>query len=601
MAKKYTSAEIEIKGKDTTAKSMKSAQQRVGGLTKLVKSYFAEMAAGYLIVRKIVNVTQDLVNAYNKQLTSEAKLIATLKSTGRWTQSLQEDMFAFAKEMQSTTGIADELVIAAESIMATFTKINTDTFPEAIELAADMSTLFGQDLQQSVIQLGTALNDPIVGVGRLKRIGISFSEDQKKSIELFMAQNDIMSAQRVILDELQVELGGVAKALGETTAGQMKILSAAFGDLKEQMGETITDAIAPMLPLAISMVIKLGEWVEAKNDLRDAYALIKKPMEITNLNMDLELQLAKQLTLANDIQALSLRKLSIDNREYGRGIESTTGALGEEIAAMQQELAAVNTAIPLIKQAITAKENQKVVIDETIERIEEEIEVVIEATDKWTRWANSLDGYNQAFEITDEIMVRNIDTTFQAFHAAQIYHAELKSMTETILELNDAAEEQALKILPLWEQSWQTMGDSTMTLAERIKEVFKNLFASLLEMIGKELLIRAMKALIPLAGLFNPAGAALAFVGSAAAFTAAGYVKSLREGGNFITSGPEIIMVGDNPGGRERVQVTPMGSPNIGGSGMFHVTVNIGSRTFYDDITEASANGEIVINASNVR
>jgi hypothetical protein len=36
-------------------------------------------------------------------------------------------------------------------------------------------------------------------------------------------------------------------------------------------------------------------------------------------------------------------------------------------------------------------------------------------------------------------------------------------------------------------------------------------------------------------------------------------------GGDFITDGPQMIMVGDNAGGRERVQVTPLSSPNVNG------------------------------------
>ena len=36
-------------------------------------------------------------------------------------------------------------------------------------------------------------------------------------------------------------------------------------------------------------------------------------------------------------------------------------------------------------------------------------------------------------------------------------------------------------------------------------------------------------------------------------------------GGDFVTTGPQMIMVGDNPGGRERVQVTPLSSPNVAG------------------------------------
>jgi|TARA_R100000479_G_scaffold170913_1_gene113954 hypothetical protein len=57
-------------------------------------------------------------------------------------------------------------------------------------------------------------------------------------------------------------------------------------------------------------------------------------------------------------------------------------------------------------------------------------------------------------------------------------------------------------------------------------------------------------------------------------------------GGDFITSGPQMIMVGDNPGGRERVQVTPLSSPNI--NGPQGVTINLrgnilGTREFVRD------------------
>lgn len=57
-------------------------------------------------------------------------------------------------------------------------------------------------------------------------------------------------------------------------------------------------------------------------------------------------------------------------------------------------------------------------------------------------------------------------------------------------------------------------------------------------------------------------------------------------GGDFVTSGPQMIMVGDNPGGRERVQVTPLSSPNI--NGPQGVTINLqgnifGTREFVRD------------------
>jgi len=55
-------------------------------------------------------------------------------------------------------------------------------------------------------------------------------------------------------------------------------------------------------------------------------------------------------------------------------------------------------------------------------------------------------------------------------------------------------------------------------------------------------------------------------------------------GANFITGGPTSLLVGDNPGGREHVQVTPLSSPNINGPrGGNHITVNVQGRVGASD------------------
>ena len=38
-------------------------------------------------------------------------------------------------------------------------------------------------------------------------------------------------------------------------------------------------------------------------------------------------------------------------------------------------------------------------------------------------------------------------------------------------------------------------------------------------------------------------------------------------GGSFITDGQQSITVGDNPGGRERVDITPLSTPDFGDAG----------------------------------
>lgn len=63
----------------------------------------------------------------------------------------------------------------------------------------------------------------------------------------------------------------------------------------------------------------------------------------------------------------------------------------------------------------------------------------------------------------------------------------------------------------------------------------------------------------------GPLAFALAPIAAAAASRLTDSLVGFRRGGDFITTGPTPIMVGDNPGGRERVQVTPISSTNYNG------------------------------------
>ena len=66
-----------------------------------------------------------------------------------------------------------------------------------------------------------------------------------------------------------------------------------------------------------------------------------------------------------------------------------------------------------------------------------------------------------------------------------------------------------------------------------------------------------------------------------------GSIKDFATGGDFITSGEELIRVGDNVGGRERVQITPLSSENIdgpqGGSVVVNFSGNVMSQDFIED------------------
>jgi len=58
-------------------------------------------------------------------------------------------------------------------------------------------------------------------------------------------------------------------------------------------------------------------------------------------------------------------------------------------------------------------------------------------------------------------------------------------------------------------------------------------------------------------------------------------LSSFALGGDFVTSGPQMIMVGE--AGRERVQVTPLQGPNVNGPQGGDITVNIMGGIIQDD------------------
>ena len=78
-------------------------------------------------------------------------------------------------------------------------------------------------------------------------------------------------------------------------------------------------------------------------------------------------------------------------------------------------------------------------------------------------------------------------------------------------------------------------------------------------------------------------GATVASNAAAGAVLMASYAA---KGADFTTTGPQMMMVGDNPGGRERVQVTPLSSPNIAGPQGGAVTVNVSGNVLSQDFVE---------------
>lgn len=220
--------------KKVAATSRKAFTGLGGAVTKLRGAFLA--LGGVLILREITKATE-------RQAQAEAILNNLIETTGSAAGLTAAELQKMASEMQAVTLFGDEMVIEAQNILLTFTKIGREVFPEATKRAADLATILAQgrggevDLKAAAIQLGKALNDPIANLSALSRAGIQFSEDQKETIKGLVESNRLLEAQKIILGELEKQFGGTAEAARNRLGGAFKALRVRIGDVLEAVGE----------------------------------------------------------------------------------------------------------------------------------------------------------------------------------------------------------------------------------------------------------------------------------------------------------------------------------------------------------------------------
>lgn len=220
-------------------KQTKSFQDRMLNLGKMTVGVYA-LARAFSSVTRTVGA---LISDYKVQEQAEAKLKATLEATGNAAGYTAKELVKFAGELQNLTTYGDEATIGMMSVLNTFKEISGETYKRTVRAVQDVSTVMGQDLQSSAVQVGKALNDPIKGVAALGRVGIQFSEDQKRLIKSFAETNQVAKAQEIILKELESQFGGASEAIAKTATGSLTQLANKYGDLRELMGKTSVEAM----------------------------------------------------------------------------------------------------------------------------------------------------------------------------------------------------------------------------------------------------------------------------------------------------------------------------------------------------------------------
>lgn len=411
------------------AQAQATTQSSTGGMTSSV-SKFGGLASLAMTAAAagVVKFGIDSVKAFSEAQQVMAQTEAVLASTGGQAGVTSQDVLNLASRWQNLTGIQDDAIQSSENLLLTFRAVHNeagrgnDIFNQATVAILDMSTALNrgaipsaEQLQQSTIQLGKALNDPIAGMTALKRVGVSFDESQIATIKHLQESGDLMGAQKVILKELSKEFGGAAKAAGDTFAGSMAKLQANINNLQEEIGE--------------ALVPRLADLSSALSDI----ATKKLPETST---------------------AISLFTQGLEDLEVVSSVLPTiTGGWGASLGLLRDALDGTDVQLRLAKDSVSNWAKAVAAGSLTIEQLRKELTATGASTEAVDKIINDVRGTMAQYEAATE-------------SAAE----ETKKATEASRDAAQAYRDQRLAVLAL-SNSFLGILDSAHQVAEAQKEL----------------------------------------------------------------------------------------------------------------------------------
>lgn len=443
-----------IGARDDASKVLDKVKNGIFGFKSAIVGAFA--AIGSI---SFFNEAANAANALQEQL---GRLRGVIEATGGSAGVTAEQIDQFARELdEATLGGADRIREAAAQLL-TFKTIAEDTFFRTLTVAQDLSDVLRTDITQSTIQLAKALEDPVRGLGALRRVGVSFTEEQQTLIKSLVETNQLLQAQDEILKAVEGQVKGAASAAGAGLAGAQDLVNKRLTDFKEIVGQlalpALTAAFNGVASAVGSITAKLKEAVPA---LKEFFGIEE---EISKLNLE---DLAhKQARLTQQIKEggeqyerakRALQALARAGGESGAQAEqyrSTLNRLELELQDYQRELDITNARLFALQNPTkkTAEETANLgdTALETIPKInkltavtDEQAKALLKLAEQLKQGILSQSQYDQAVERTLSGYDEEIDRIKRIGDELQQSRREREAATNSAKNFSSATKESA--------------------------------------------------------------------------------------------------------------------------------------------------------------
>lgn len=238
-------------------------ESTMGGLTKIMGT----LGVGFAVFKGLDFVKAG-IEKVEEMHQATAQVQAALTSTNNAAGLSMKQLEESAASLASNTKFSSTDVFGMQSLLLTFTSVKDKIFNEAQPAIMDLAQRMGGDLKGASIQVGKALNDPTQGMTALRRVGVSFSEEQKTVIKRLQETGDLAGAQKIILKELASEFGGSAQAA--FNADPLAQFNKTMGSFQKSVGQVAMDfleKLAPSLVYIANLFKSLGKFLKEHADI----------------------------------------------------------------------------------------------------------------------------------------------------------------------------------------------------------------------------------------------------------------------------------------------------------------------------------------------
>lgn len=280
---------------EEVAKATEKAQEAIDHNSAATSNFSLKAVAAWtavaVAIKKAYDFAKESVQAYLANARAVNMLEASFKAVGYTSAQAMKQAKAFASEMQSLTGIADEAFLDAQRLLANYGVVGAKA-QEAIRSAYALSVGVGMDFQSSLLQIAKAAAG---STASLSRYGIVLDEGVKGGAKF-----------DAVLAQINSRFGAAAQAAMGDTITQTKALIQEWDDFKEMAGKELEPLFRRLIEYSREFVSGLGslfgrtdEQKKYQQNLEQIAKLQKEINEEDNKALKYEVENSKKLADIN--------------------------------------------------------------------------------------------------------------------------------------------------------------------------------------------------------------------------------------------------------------------------------------------------------------